>query len=323
MPRSPRPVPMLALLAAIAVVAPAPPAEAAWWPCLVAAPAEPATWTEPADLAEVVTRLAAARERLARTGRVTMRYPEAELRALTAAGTVPHARFVARFVPDAPREDQPLGRPRPGMATPLWMTTFEQLEAADTDPEVIAAMLGLPYDPAARYHLIVVKDLGADPAQRPALVPATREALGELACRHLATPAFPAAILTDSMAPAYQPTYRALLEKLHAGGYKEWLSDDLEAFVAKEPSLAEPAAQRRFRARLRVHLQFGASELFRGDGMTELVGGDTRQVGVQEVFVLDPAPKPIGEYARSNRLVAVPCRPLDRPGLRFVEPAAR
>ncbi|MNT24889.1 hypothetical protein D3C72_1603880 [compost metagenome] len=93
--------------------------------------------------------------------------------------------------------------------------------------------------------------------------------------------------------------------------------------MAKEPGLADPTAQRRFRARLRVHLQFGASELFRGDGMTELVGGDTRRVGVQEVFVLDPAPKPIGEYARSNRLVAVPCRPLAKPGLRFVEPAAR
>ncbi|MFN3431246.1 MAG: hypothetical protein ACK46X_14990, partial [Candidatus Sericytochromatia bacterium] len=74
MPPSSRPVrrPILALLAAIAVVAPATalaaqPAEAAWWPCPFAAPAEPAAWTEPADLAEVVTRLAAARERLART----------------------------------------------------------------------------------------------------------------------------------------------------------------------------------------------------------------------------------------------------------------
>ena len=42
---------------------------------------------------------------------------------------------------------------------------------------------------------------------------------------------------------------------------------------------------------------------------------------MQELFLLDPAPKPLGDYARRGEATVVPCTPLTTPGeLQFVEP---
>ncbi|MDB5098916.1 MAG: hypothetical protein JWM80_3337 [Cyanobacteria bacterium RYN_339] len=303
--------PPAVLLAALMLAAPSP-AQAVPEPVAIASPGPEAGWQEPRDLADAVRRLAAAREALARTNQVKLRYTEAQLRDFVARGVVPNARYMVRLVYGEARVDAPMGFPREGGRLPLWVTTFDQLEPADSDPEAITRVLGIPYDATQAFTLLVIKDLGADEARRPALICPTLAALGNLASQDLATPYVTSADLADAMAPGYQAPYRDLMAAFYQRGFKEYLQDDVERFIADEARLREPAAAKRFRARLRVHVQYGASDLFRGDGITQLTGSAGRQVGVMELFVLDPAPKPIGSYEGRGQLVRIRCAPLPR-----------
>jgi hypothetical protein len=226
-----------------------------------------------------------------------------------------------RLVYGEARADAPMGFPRERGRLPLWVATFDQLEPADSDPEAITRVLGLPYDPNQAFTLLVIKDLGADEATRPALICPTLGAMGDLAKQELVNAYCTPADLAAAMAPAYQPSYRHLMAEFYRRGFKEYLQDDVERFIADEPRLREAAAAKLFRARLRVHTQFGASDLFRGDGITQLTGGGSRQAGVMELFVLDPAPKPIGSYEGKGQLVRIPCKPLPRMApITFLDP---
>lgn len=306
-----------ALWAALTVVCPLP---ALAEPAPAPAIAQP-VWQAPLDLQDAVRRLAVAREQIARTGQVRLRYTEAQLRAQAESGVVPNSRYLVRLVYGDPRPTDPMGVVRPSGKLPLWVTTFDQLEPADSDPEAITRALGLPYDPRTTYSLLVFRDLGADEASRPPLISPTLPRLTELAAHDLVTPAFPEALLREALAPDYQPAYRALMATFYRRGFKEYINDDVEHFVSTESQLADPAARKRFLARLRVHVQYGASDLFRGDGVTLLMGDQARKAGVLELFCLDPAPKPVGQYEKAGQLVKVACKPLDKPRpLQFVGP---
>ncbi len=320
-------LPCFTLFVALMVVGAVAPAWAhpAHAPAAAPAVAGPAGWREPVDLADAVARLAAARARLAATGRVPLRYTEAQLRAMAKAGDLGNTRYLVRIVPAAPGENALLGFPRPFGKLPLWVATFEQLEAADTDPEVIARLLGLNLDPAASYHVLVLRDLGADAARRPELVCPTRAKIAELAARDLTNAAFGAADFTAVLAKDYRIPYHHLMDDFYKRGFKEYIPDDVDHFIATTPALKDDAAaQKRFRARIRVHAQFGVSEWFRGNGATFMTGGGARELGVHEIFLLDPDPKPIGTYVSQGRLAIVPCKPLVKPGpLVFLEPDGR
>lgn len=317
----------VALLLAGAALAPAadahPPDRVHRAEAAAAARAE-APWREPASLAEAVARLAAARVQLAASARVPLRFTEARLRAMARAGDMGHTRFLVRIVPKAPDPATKLGFPRDFGKLPLWVATFEELEAADTDPEVITRLLGLNVDPRADYHLLILEDLGADPGQRPEMLIPTRERLAAIATRDLTNAVFSARDYTAVLAKAYRIPYHRLMESFYGRGFREYLPDDVEHFISSTPALAsDPAAEKRFRSRLRLHAQLGASEWFRGNGCTFMTGGGKRELGVHEIFVMDPSPKPIGAYAAAGKLAVVPCKRLAKPGpLVFVEPDA-
>lgn len=292
----------LTLLAAMMTARPVPPP-----------PESPAVvmsdWQAPTDLQDAVRRLAVARERLGRTGEVRLRYTEAQLRAQAASGRIPNARFLVRLVAKDLRPTDPMGTLNASRHLPLWAATFEQLEAADSDPETITRLLGMPFDGKASYSLLIMTDVGGG---APMICP-TFPAIADLAARDLATPDFPAELLREVVTPAYQQRYAELMTRFYVRGFKESIADDVERFALTDPALHDVEARKRFLARLRVHTQYGASDLFRGDGVTEIVGPDKRLGGVLELFVMDPAPKPIGAYERQGHLVKVPCVPLKKP----------
>jgi hypothetical protein len=286
------------------------------------AQARRAGWLEPKDLDEAVERLKAARVRLAASGEVRMRYAEEELRALVKGMPIPRERYLVRLVSREVKEPDMLGVPRAFGKLPVWVTTFEQLEDADTDPEVICRMLGLGYDPKLPYYMLVLRDLGADEAARPEMYCPTRQRILSLASRELVNPFFSGANYEDALSPEYDATYRDYMNRLHQQGLREWVQDDVDRFVESVAELRDNSVlQHRFRTRVRVQVQLGATEEFRGDGLTRLVGDQARQVGVQEIFVLDSSPKPIGEYAAKGQLAKVKCGPLERlRPVRFLEP---
>jgi hypothetical protein len=278
----------------------------------------PVGFQAPRDLVDAVRRLAEAREVLARTGEVRLRYSEDQLRSLVAKGEVPQPRYLVRLTANELTPEKAMGTLTTAGFLPLWATTFEQLEPADSDPEVLTRVLGMPYDPAKHYTLLVFRN---DAGRWPPMVCPTVKAIAELAARDLSNAFFTPQDLREAMDPAYQPTYRMLMAAFYRRGFKETSQDDVERFITDDSVLHDPLAARRFRSRLRIHVQYGANEFFSGDGVTQVVDASERKLGVQELFVLDTSPQPIGAYENTGKLVRVPCRPMsrNRPA-RFVGP---
>lgn len=270
-----------------------------------------AAWSEPQDIDEAVQRLADVRARLKTTGKVILRYSEAELRALAKYAPVPNERYLVRLVAYEPKDTDKLGRWREFGKMTLWAASYEQLESADSDPEILNRLMGMAYDPKNSYYLLVIRDLGGDPAQRPEMVCPTWEKIRELAKRDLVNEFFTAADFDAALSESYQETYRNLMTAFYQANYKEYIQSDVDAFVNSVDALKnDERAQRLFRTRLRLHAQYGANQMFRGDGLTLFVGDQPRQVGFQEIFLLDPDPKPIGDYVNNNQLRKIKCEPL-------------
>src|SRR5690606_33083467 len=91
-----------------------------------------------------------------------------------------------------------------------WVTTFNQLENADTDPEIIAAVLGVPYDPAASYSLIVV-DTHAPGADQAVTIVPTYKNLGEMAKSEIKDidPELVDQVMTEEYSETYAETVAA------------------------------------------------------------------------------------------------------------------
>ena len=85
-------------------------------------------------------------------------------------GRVPNERFYVRFS-TAPMDkvtkgiiepevnEGPMGFQRTSGRHPLWMSTFDQVENADSDPKLIAELFGTKYDPNSKYVMYIV-DMG-------------------------------------------------------------------------------------------------------------------------------------------------------------------
>src|SRR5690606_12494161 len=136
-----------------------------------AASAPPVPDTPAQSLQECETRLADARKRLEAHG-YQPKYSDEEIRTLAQKGELDD-RFIVRFTKTSYAGDTDrLGRQNPDGSTRTWVTTFNQLENADTDPETIAAVLGVDdYDPNADYTLIVVDTHAPGADQAVSIVP--------------------------------------------------------------------------------------------------------------------------------------------------------
>lgn len=91
------------------------------------------------------------------------KYTDEELTALAKSGAVISERFHVRFMESTYLEydGKPglLGAPfrgETGFGAKYWSTTFDQLENADSDPEIISKVLGLDYDQNKNYSLIII-----------------------------------------------------------------------------------------------------------------------------------------------------------------------
>lgn len=117
---------------------------------------------EPKSLKEAQLRLEVARQNLLKHGYVA-KYTDEELTALAKSGAVISERFHVRFMESSYLEydGKPglLGAPfrgETGFGAKYWSTTFDQLENADSDPEIISNVLGLDYDQNKNYSLIII-----------------------------------------------------------------------------------------------------------------------------------------------------------------------
>jgi hypothetical protein len=250
-------------------------------------------------------------------------YTVQQLEHLVSEDRIPHDHYLIRVVDFELQDSDTLGRMRSFGQMPLWLSPLEQVEGADTAPEGITRLLGLQYDATKPFSLVLLKDLAdVDPSPTQQYCP-TWERMRQLAHQYLVTAEYQSADFDAVLNPAYAPIYRDYMTAFYAAGYHEYLPSEVEAFIAATPSLAnDPEAAHLFRTRIRVHVEFGANQYFRGDGLTELLGDPDRHVGVQEVFLLEPEPHTVGYYRAHGNLLSVTCPPIQR-SLSFAEPPCR
>lgn len=227
----------------------------------------------PKCLADCEALLQKAADDLASNGYVP-KYSDAELRAMAAAGTLPNDRFLVRFSPSAVSVDQPIGHMRDSGRHPLWMSTFDMLERADSDPALIADVFGTKYDPNKEYTLYII-DRGEDYQidGSDTFVPTFANMRAKLKDEFAGD--LDPGLVDQVMTPEYAAEFRKHWDDFNAdvtANGKNWRAtfdtDEAEQFAVRH--FSDTNEQEKFVARQKILSEIGAWEIFTGDGVTEM-----------------------------------------------------
>lgn len=240
----------------------------------------------PSSLADCEQRLIRARDVLNTEG-YTRKYTDEQQLQKVAEGSVSQERFLVSFQTKNTDPDAKLAFRRNSGLVPVWATSFDQLENADTDPQLIADILGTPYDPSKDYVLHII-DRGETFNQfgQNTLVP-TWANMQEPVQKYLGGKHDPN-VLAEVMTPEYQTEYAEHIANYHSMGLKEFDNNDQREYSETLASEERPA----FLARHNVRTEIGANSEFTGNGLTQSREGST-QYGVVETLTLENNPPPI------------------------------
>ncbi|WP_210403621.1 hypothetical protein [Cellvibrio sp. PSBB023] len=242
----------------------------------------------PQTLDECAQGLKEARERLVSNG-YQAKYSDEQQLAKVKSNEVSQERFLVSFQTNNSDPNAKLAFQRDSGLAPVWATSFDQLENADTDPQLIADILGTPYDPEKEYVLhIIDRGENGDLFGQNTLIP-TWDNMQEPTQKYLGGK-HDFAVLKDVMTPEYQTQYSRDMEAYHAAGLREFNERDQQDY---ESSLSL-ADQKRFSARHNVRTEIGANSEFTGNGLTQSREGSTRY-GVVETLTLENNPPPISQ----------------------------
>lgn len=283
-----------------------PHAEAGYVPPAPSAPAPAEQTNQPAQsLEECEQRLAAARERLEVHG-YQAKYSDEELLKLADKGELDD-RFIVRFTESKYAGDTAfLGRQDADGSVKFWSTTFNQLENADTDPQTICAVLGIPnYDPAKSYSLVVVDTQAAGAGQSLSIVP-THKKLGEFAINEVKR--LDPERVKEVMTPEYNKVYAEHIAMFNSANLNIKDDENIQKYANKIFALDKD--KRQFETRARLHQELGANEYFRGDGTTENLLPGKQQCGVMETFTYDKNPQTLSFLEKSNSAKRIAAKPL-------------
>ncbi|URQ88805.1 hypothetical protein J8Z28_19445 [Pseudoalteromonas sp. SCSIO 43088] len=217
------------------------------------------------------------------------KYTDEELTALAKSGAVISERFHVRFMESSYLEydGKPglLGAPfrgETGFGAKYWSTTFDQLENADSDPEIISKVLGLDYDQNKNYSLIIIDTQKTHAlADTKSIVP-TYENLNNFARDELSK-VFTSEQLDTLLTPDFQARYSKLYSNaLNSDFMKaEW---DTKGAVDYFKSLdLNQSEYDLIKIRLEMQRVIGNNHHFLGNGLTKsLLEGN--EYGAVETF---------------------------------------
>lgn len=251
------------------------------------------------NLDECENRLAAARERLDQGG-YQAKYTDDQQLAKVQSNEVSKERFLVSFQTKNTNPDAKLAFQRDSGLAPIWATSFDQLENADTDPKLIADVLGTDYESSKEYVLhIVDRGENLDQFGQNTFVPTwdnmqnpVQKCLGE---KH------DPKILSEVMTPEYQKQYASDIDTFHSAGLNEFNIKDQQKYASK---LSEEDGKK-FNARHNVRTEIGANSEFTGNGLTQSREGST-QYGVVEVLTLENNPPQISKMANVKTITLKP-----------------
>lgn len=257
------------------------------------------TTNTPQNLEECAVRLKDARARLDQQG-YQPKYTDAQQLAKVQNNEVSQERFLVSFQTENTKPDAKLAFQRESGLAPVWATSFDQLENADTDPKLIADILGTPYDPSKNYVLhIVDRGENLDLFGQNTLVP-TWDNMRQPVQKHLGGKHEPE-VLAEVMTPEYQREYAEHIEVYRSKDLGEFDKDDQKDYAE---SLAK-GDQEKFVARHNVRTEIGANSEFTGNGLTQSREPSTKY-GVVETLTLENNPPAISKMKNVATIKLIP-----------------
>lgn len=251
---------------------------------------------------ECEQRLVDAKARLQAHGYVP-KYTDEELLAIAQKGELDD-RFIVRFNETQWLSDENLlSRPHPADgSTRTWVTTFNQIENADTDPKTIASVLGITYDPNASYSVIIVDTHAPDAAQAVTIVP-TYKNLGAMTKSEIKD--IDPKIVDQVMTEEYSAVYAEAVDALVAGGLDIHNPEEVSSFANR--TFTTPTDVVSFETRATIQQEYGANPHYTGNGTTKNLLPGTIRCGVMEVLNVDKNPKLIGHLIDNKAAMRVLC----------------
>lgn len=271
----------------------------------------------PQSMEECVQRLADARKRLEETGEYQPKYSQSELTELAEKGELNDRFFVRLIFGDVSKaENTSLGFPRPdSKRAPYWATTFDQMENADTDPMLLAALFGIDHkeiSPDQEFTLAIIDSHSMPPkAERETFIPtfekmkdfSKRELKGDLKERKI-----PQGVIDEVLSEEGAIEFEKTIETYKEKGGNIFDEQDFKEFLEIENN----NNQNQSLARFRIMNQFGANQLFSGNGLTKIDkssdwGSKTKgNYGVVESFTFERDPLEINQLENAVKLIKAP-----------------
>lgn len=108
------------------------------------------------------------------------------------------------------------------------------------------------------------------------------------------------------MSPEYTAVYETSIEKAKGSGFDLKNDDDMIAFAKNAKLTSEDV--KLLETRQEINNQYGANEMFLGNGLTKDVNGsaDSDGYGMVETFTLDKKPGLLGDLESNGILQRVP-----------------
>ena len=233
----------------------------------------------PSSMQDAANRLAQMKNAIASNG-YQPKYTDAELAAMAQSGEVANERFHVRFMKKSYLQDYnnptvPLSgklgqvmQGESGTGAKYWSTTFDQIEDADTDAELISNKLGLQYEPA-EYVLLIIDTHKAAPLTGVKSVSATFKNVAEFANTELPD-SFPASFTDKTMNPEYQALYAEHYKTAVADGHlKRWSTDKDRFRQYLNTTDLSDGDKDCLLQRMEMHKKIGNNEDYLGTGLTK------------------------------------------------------
>uniref|UniRef100_A0A486XR87 Uropathogenic specific protein n=1 Tax=Rheinheimera sp. BAL341 TaxID=1708203 RepID=A0A486XR87_9GAMM len=269
----------------------------------------------PATIEDAATRLTEMKSIIATNG-YQPKYTDAELATMAESGNVANERFHVRFMkksylqdPDTPAVplSGKLGqvmKGESGAGAKYWSTTFDQIEDADTDAELISNKLGLKYEPGEYVMLIIDTDKAA-PLTGVKSVSATFNNISEFANTELPD-AFPASFTDKTMNAEYQALYAEQYKKaVDSKMLATWSTntDDFAEYLETTDFTDEE--KETLMQRMDMHKKVGNNDDYLGNGVTKDLTNSKNQYGAVETINFERTEIDLKTLNDNNAIVIV------------------
>ncbi|MPW29327.1 hypothetical protein F9L16_09990 [Agarivorans sp. B2Z047] len=253
------------------------------------------------SFAQAEKRLAKAREEIkerkdAGEPAYKPKYSDDELVKMANSGATANDRFLVSIQPKNSADDAKLAFQRDSGLVPTWTTSFDQIEAADSDPELIYKVLGNGswYDPKKDYVMhIIDRGENLDRFGGNTVVP-TWENMGDVVTKNVE--GHDKDVLISTMNSGYQAEYADKMTSFWGVGGKEFNPKQINEYASSMP----PNEADKFLARHEVRTEIGANAEFIGNGLTANTADGGGQYGVVETLSIEKDLPPLTELQTSK-----------------------